>query len=518
MSHVSEQTQQQVDQKEQAEQPQQVDQPEQPQQADQPEQAQQADQPEQVEPETPQPRQPEVAEPAERAAATPKPGPVPTPRVMPSAPAAAVPVPAPHVHQPASVSASFGRVAEDGTVFVRSPDGEREVGSYPDATPQEALAYFARKYDELAASADLLLQRVTQTDLSTHDAAEALKKLRAQVRSANVVGDLAALDATVEQIADANAVKRKLEGAERTAARERSRAQREELVTQAEQIAAQPESKIQWKASGARMRALLDEWKQLQRTGARLDRETETALWQRFSAARNGFDKLRRVHFARLEETHAEAKRAKEKLVKEAEALSGSKDWGPTATAYKQLMDRWRKAGRAARADDDALWERFRSAQDAFFQAKDQVVAAENVEFEANLAVKEKLLAEAESILPVADLDAAKQALRGIQDRWDAAGKVPRKDMARIEKSLRRVESQVREADEKRWASSNPEAAARAQSLVEQLESAVTDLRADLTKAEASGNERTVKEARSALEAREQWLQQARRGLQEFGA
>jgi hypothetical protein len=53
---------------------------------------------------------------------------------------------------------------------------------------------------------------------------------------------------------------------------------------------------------------------------------------------------------------------------------------------------------------------------------------------------------------------------------------------------------------------------------VEQLESAVTDLRADLTKAEASGTERTVKEARSALEAREQWLQQARRGLQEFGA
>ena len=412
--------------------------------------------------------------------------------------------------------ATFGRVAEDGTVFVRTADGEREVGSYPGATPEEALAYFTRKYDELLASAELLLQRVTQTDLPAKEAVDGLARLREHVAEANVVGDLSLIEAKVAEIATATEARKQVEGAQRSAAREKSKARREEIVAEAERIAAQPPASVQWKTSGARMRELLEEWKAEQRAGARLDRETETALWQRFSAARNGFDKARRVHFAQLDATQGEAKAAKEALVKEAEALSGSTDWGPTATAYKRLMDRWRQAGRASRADDDALWARFKAAQDAFFHAKDEVAAVENEEFKANLVVKEALLVEAEAILPVTDIDAAKAALRAVQEKWDRAGKVPRADMERVEKGLRRVEQAVREADEKRWAATNPEVAARAQSLVDQLEAAVQGLREDLAKAQASGNARKVADAEAALAAREQWLEQARAGVQEF--
>jgi uncharacterized membrane protein YccC len=118
----------------------------------------------------------------------------------------------------------------------------------------------------------------------------------------------------------------------------------------------------------------------------------------------------------------------------------------------------------------------------------------------------------------VTELDAAKTALRGIQDRWDKAGKVPRADLERTEKAMRRIEQAVREAEEKRWASSNPEAAARAQSLADQLESAMQGLRDDLAKAEASGDQRRIARAREALEAREALLAQARRGLDEFGS
>jgi len=434
--------------------------------------------------------------------------------------------PTPSVPSPAALAgltrpaapATFGRVDESGTVFVRTADGEREVGSYPGASPEEALAYFTRKYDELVASADLLLQRITHTDLSAKDATEGLARLREQATDAKVVGDLAALDARVEEVARATAARKTAEGAERSAAREASKARREEIVAEAEQIAGQPESRIQWKASGARMRELLDEWKAEQRTGARLDRDSETALWQRFSAARNAFDKARRVHFAHLESTHSEAKAAKERLVKEAEALPTSRDWAPTATAFKKLMDRWRVAGRASRTDDDALWARFKAAQDTFFAAKDEVVAAENEEFKANLAVKEGLLAEAQSILPVTDIDAAKAALRVVQDKWDKAGKVPRSDLERVEKGLRQVEQAVRDADEKRWAARNPEAAARAQSLVDQLESAVEGLRQDLASAQAGGDARKVADAEAALKAREEWLAQARAGVEEFSS
>ncbi|HEY5247637.1 MAG TPA: DUF349 domain-containing protein [Dermatophilaceae bacterium] len=460
-------------------------------------------------------QEPAAVEPAtQEPAASPKPA-VPTPAAM-------------HVPSPASLAgrlhgnaapkpSKYGRVDESGTVFVLAPDGEREVGSYPGATPAEALGYFTRKYDELLASADLLLQRVTHTDLSAREGSDGLARLREQAADARVVGDLAALDARIAEIAEAVETKKVAEGVERSAAREAGRAKREELVLEAEKIAGQPEAKIQWKTSGTRMRALLDEWKSLQRNGPKLDRDSETALWQRFSAARNSFDKARRVYFAQLEDTQSEARSTKEQLVKEAEALALSKDWASTATAFKRLMDRWREAGRTSRSDDDALWARFKKAQDTFFNAKDEIVAAENEEFKANLVVKEALLAEAEALLPVTDIEAAKATLRLIQEKWERAGKVPRPDVERLEKGMRRIEQTVRETDEKRWASINPEAAARAQSLVDQLVKAVEGLRKDLEKAEAAGNAKKTADARSALEAREQWLTQARAGVQEFG-
>jgi hypothetical protein len=433
-----------------------------------------------------------------------------------------------HIPSPASLAgrlhgsvapkpSQYGRVDDSGTVFVRTADGEREVGSYPGATAAEALGYFTRKYDELLASADLLLQRVTHTDLPAREGAEGLAKLREQSADARVVGDLAALDARIAQITTAVEARKATESLERSAAREAGRLKREELVLEAEKIAGQPEAKIQWKTSGTRMRALLDEWKAQQRTGPKLDRETETTLWQRFSAARNSFDKARRVYFAQLEDTQSEARTLKEQLVKEAEALAGSKDWSSTATAFKRLMDRWREAGRTSRVDDDALWARFKTAQDSFFNAKDEIVAAENEEFTANLVVKQALLAEAESLLPVTDIEAAKVKLRVIQEKWERAGKVPRPDVERLEKGMRHVEQALRDTDEKRWASINPEAAARAQSLVDQLEKAVEGLRKDLVKAEASGNAKRIADARSALQAREQWLTQARAGVREFG-
>jgi hypothetical protein len=265
------------------------------------------------------------------------------------------------------------------------------------------------------------------------------------------------------------------------------------------------------------MRELLDEWKAHQRSATRLDRETESSLWTRFSAARNGFDKARRTHFAGLDAAHGEAKATKERLVAEAERLASSTDWAATAGAFKRLMDDWRHAGRASRTDDDRLWGRFKAAQDSFFAAKDEVVAAEDEEFKDNLAVKEALLVEAEAILPVTDLEKAKGQLRVIQDKWDAAGKVPRSDMDRVEKAMRRVEQTVRDAEERKWRSSNPEVAARARAMVDQLERAVADLQEDLAKAEASGSASKVKKAREALEARQVWLDQARAGVAEFG-
>ena len=106
-----------------------------------------------------------------------------------------------------------------------------------------------------------------------------------------------------------------------------------------------------------------------------------------------------------------------------------STDWAVTATAFRDLMQEWKAAGRTARKEDDALWARFRAAQDAFFAARTAANDQVESEFRENLKVKEQLLAEAEALLPVRDPQAARTALRDIQDRWEAAGKVPRADL-----------------------------------------------------------------------------------------
>lgn len=417
-----------------------------------------------------------------------------------------------------SDSARFGRVDESGHVFVKVGEEEREVGSYPGATPDEALQYFARKFDELAASADILEARLANPEVPAKEVAEGLATLRTSVESAHVVGDLDGLQQRLVAIDTALGEKRAQEQQERAAAREKAAQLRETIVAEAERIAGQPSGSTQWKQSGERMRQLLDEWKQQQRSGTKLDKPTENALWQRFSHARNAFDKGRRTYFAQLDSTRADVKATKERLVDEAERLSTSKDWAPTARAFKALMDQWRQAGRASRADDDKLWERFKAAQDSFFAAKDEVSAAEDVEFRANLEVKEELLKEADAILPVTDLDAAKVALRSVQEKWEKAGKVPRADLERTEKALRRVESAVREAEERKWKKTNPEVAARANSMVTQLEASLEKLRSDLAKAEASGNAKKVADVQRRIEAQQAWLDQARAGLDEFGS
>ena len=407
------------------------------------------------------------------------------------------------------IPADIFSAARQNPALSARPHGESRL--------HDALQLFARKYDDLYAQVDLLHQRLTSATVTAKEATELLGPLREQAAQPPVVGDLAALRGKVTDIEALVARRREAEAAERAAARAAATAEREALVTEAERIAATPEASIQWRQSTERMRVLLDEWRAHQRGAARLDKHVESELWRRFSHARSSFDKLRRVHFAKLEDTRSDAKRSKERLVAEAESLSTSTDWNATARAYKQLMDQWRLAGRAARSDDEALWARFRAAQDAFFEAKDAVAAKEDEEFRANLAVKDELIAEAEKILPVTDLEAAKAQLRAIQDKWDKAGKVPRADIDRTEKAIRRIEQGVRDAEERRWKATNPEAAARASSMVTQLEASLAQVRADLAKAEAAGNTRKAADLAAKIEAQEAWLAQATAGLSEFG-
>jgi hypothetical protein len=178
-------------------------------------------------------------------------------------------------------------------------------------------------------------------------------------------------------------------------------------------------------------------------------------------------------------------------------------------------MTRWKAAGRAGKGDEDALWARFREAQDAFFGARNAAFGERDAGFAENLAAKEALLAEAEAI-DVTDLKAAKSALRGIQERWEKVGHVPRGDKERIEGRLRKIEDAVRRGEQEQWRRTNPEAKARASATVTQFQGSLDKLRADLEKATAAGDTRKVADLEGRIATTESLLEAAQRAADEF--
>ncbi|RKW71207.1 DUF349 domain-containing protein [Galactobacter caseinivorans] len=445
------------------------------------------------------------------------------PRPMPTPAAARVTAkPAQASPAPAAPSTSleearkFARVTEDGHVFVIVDGAEQPVGQYPDKTPDEALAYFVRKYDDLVAQVALLEQRVV-AKAPAGDMPKTLDTLEAQVKERKVVGDIPALEARVETLRVAVDLLRTEERRNADQLREKSLAAREAIVAEAEELSGRPPAQVQWKQASTRMAELFELWKVEQKSGHRIGRSTEDALWKRFRAARTVFDRHRRTFFSKLDTDNAEAKGQKEALIARAEALQTSTDWGDTAREYRRLMDEWKASKRASRRDDDALWTRFRAAQDVFFEARKAANDEIDAEFGANLVVKEALLTEARALMPVKDLASAQRALNSIRDRWEAAGKVPRGDLQRVEAGLRQVEDAVKSAEDEQWRRSNPETKARSNSMLAQLEDAIADLEADLAKAQAKGDARQISKAQDALDARRQWLETVRRSASDLG-
>lgn len=423
---------------------------------------------------------------------TPRPGPRPTPHPRPAAAVAAAPV----VPAPASVDPHrFGRVDEDGTVVLITAAGERVIGSWQAGETEAAFAHFGRRYDDLHTEVALLETRLASGSGDARKIKSAASALLETLPTAAVLGDLDAVEQRLKSI---------LEHADGAAAEERARrdehraaqtARKEALAAEAEEIA---DATGQWKSAGDRLRAILDEW----RTITGLDRKTDDALWKRYSAARETFNRRRGSHFAELDRERVGARQAKEALCEKAEKLSDSTDWAGTAATFRDLLAQWKAAGRAAKDVDDALWARFKAAQDTFFEARNAINAERDAEFGANALAKEKLLAEAERI-DVSDPKAAQAALRNIGDKWDAIGKVPREKSADLERRLRSVEKKVREAGAADQ--TDTEAQARADQFRERAE----QFERQAEKAEAAGKAKDAEKARASAAQWREWAETA---------
>ena len=403
-------------------------------------------------------------------------------------------------------AAKFGKV-DEGKVFVTVGDESHELGP---AKGDEPLIAYARKYFDHVAALERFKARLEGSDLSVRDIDSSLKALRSAIDSPDSVGDLADLQKRLEPVEKEATEVRSRIAAEREAARTEATAAREALVAAAEKIAEKSDQQIHWKNDTTALRSLLDEWKEAQKSGTRIAKDVEKDLWKRFAHARSSFEKRRKHHFAELDRNNSVVADRKEELVKKAEQLRESTDWDRTARAFRDLMTEWKSAGRGRRTVDDSLWERFKAAQDGFFDAKRNATAAEEEALSGNVAAKEEAVAAAESLLPIKDLEKSKPALRAALDRFEAAGQVPRGDAARLNKRIGAVERALREAEEKAWESSNPELEARLSGATAQLEEALAKLDKKIAAAEKAGDTAKVDSLTSERTARAAWLEQIR--------
>ncbi|GGM26695.1 MULTISPECIES: DUF349 domain-containing protein [Micromonospora] len=391
---------------------------------------------------------------------------------------------------------AFGRVDADGTVYVKTADGERVVGSWQAGAPEEGLAHFARRFADLVTEVDLTEARLNSGAADAGHSLTTIRRIRGSLAEAHVVGDIDALAARLDKLATVAEEKAGEARAARDAARVEALARKTALVEEAEQLAAEATG---WKSAGDRLKEILDEWKSIRG----VDKKTDGELWKRFATARDGFTRRRGAHFATLDSQRKQAQSVKEELVGEAEKLKESTDWAATANQLKELMAQWKAAPRASKEAEQKLWERFRAAQDEFFTRRSEVFSARDNEQRANLERKQALIAEAEALDIDGDPKGAQARLRDIQAQWHEAGRVPREAAAGLERRMRAIDDKVREVMDSAWRRTTPSD----NPLLAQMRAQVAEAEERLTRAQAAGDARRVKEAEQALASKRQFLQ-----------
>lgn len=407
---------------------------------------------------------------------------------------------------PAPVRAQeWGRVAEDGTVSVRDGDGWREVGQYPDGTADEALAYFARKYSDLADKVGLLEQRQRSGGASAAELRTAAQRLAGEVDGAAAVGDLAGLTARLQTLTDALGAASEAEAAAAREAVQAAVVQRTELVERIEALAARDPKTIQWKQTSAEVAELFEQWQSQQQNGPRLPKSISQQLWKRFRDARASLDRRRREFYAEMDESQKTARDRKSALVDKAEALAPKGEDG--IGAYRDLLELWKSAGRAGKKADDALWARFKAAGDVLYGARAARDAEEAEASRDKIAQRQALLEEAKGIADEPELAKARARLTSIQRRWDEVGRIfPRDKERALDDELRRIEQGVRGREDADWKRNNPETKARTDDMTRQLTEAIEKLEAEAAAARAAGDAKAAAEAEDALTARRTWL------------
>ena len=396
----------------------------------------------------------------------------------------------------------WGRVNDDGIVEVTVDGTWHAVGSYPDGTPDEALAIFVRKFDDIEAQVSLAEQRL-KAGAPAKDVGRGLKKVSLELETPAAVGDYVSLRSRVEALSAEVAQLGESQAKEREEAVAQAVVEREGIVSEIEALAAREPSSIRWKETTAQVDALFEKWKGHQQNGPRLPKATADALWKRFKSARNTLDRARRQHFQERDKLAKASKSVKKELIEKAQALAPKGADG--IAAYRALLEEWKRAPRAARAVEDQLWAQFKTAGDVLYQAKSHQAEAEDEANRENGEAKQKLVEEFSDLLGMTEHRQAVERLRLFHDRFRQIGPVPRGMVKKIDAEVKKFDQHVKKLEAEHWEKTNPEKQARSQSFLEQIDQQIAELHNERSAAEAAGDSKTVTRLDEEISTKEAW-------------
>jgi len=386
----------------------------------------------------------------------------------------------------------FGRVDADGTVWVKDGDW-RSVGQVVDVSADEALTFYVSRFTELASQVTLLEQR-SKAGASARDLLAAIEKLVVALTDAHAVGDLNALRLRVGVIAESIAGLKEKQDAENKEAAAQSLARRTAIVERVEAIAAQIDGSIHWRNAQKEIGALFESWKEEQKLPHRVPKKAADELWNRFKTARQTFDRAQRAFFQSKQSADKEAKSIKTDLCEKAEALAPKGADG--ISAYRALLDAWKKAPRAARALDNQLWDRFKAAGDALYSAG-------SAEWSANSEAKTALLSEYQHLLTEKSTETAKRGFRELRTKWDLIGNVAKADERRINDGFRAIERHVRALETEHLDRTNPAKVALREGFAAQVEASIAALEAQAANLTDSDAQARIQ---SEIASKKEWL------------
>ena len=186
------------------------------------------------------------------------------------------------------------------------------------------------------------------------------------------------------------------------------------------------------------LQKLHEDWKEI----GPVPQEKKDEIWERFKAATDKINQIRREHYSKIEEEQGANLEAKKTLCEKAEQLiaedyTSVNAWQKKSDELSEIFGVWKTVGPASKKDNEEIWQRFRGVMDAFFAKKKAFFASLKDRQTENLERKTQLCIEAEALMESTEWKNATEQMKKLQEEWKTIGPVPKRHADKIWKRFR---------------------------------------------------------------------------------